>query len=317
MKTPYNIILLLLIVFTISIYKKANAQTWIPDGAEWQLSFTRVYSEGFYRVYYDADTLVDNIITKRLYVEEISKFYTSETNHYVKFIIDTILTYQDNDKIYIYKWGEFKVLFDFSLNVGDSTKIYGESGFEDNNDGIPCDSVTDAVVDSVGWVTLNNQTLRYYTLSYGTNASWKYNGRIYEKIGHAGYFLPYKADMCGLYLHFQATLGNLECYRDNVFGEYSFGELDCDDALSIKSKKEIEIKIYPNPTSGILNILFTENKEKIEIASIYNISGQKVHEFDPDLVPTTLDLSFLPKGIYFINLNSKSQNYHAKIIISD
>jgi len=316
MKAPYNIILLLLIVFTISNHKEVNAQTWIPDGAEWQLSFTRVYSEGFYRVYYDADTLVDNINAKRLYVEEISKFYTSEPNNYIKSTIDTILTYQDNDKIYIYKWGEFKVLFDFSLNVGDSTKIYGESGFEDDN-GIPCDSVTDAVVDSVGLVTINNQTLRYYTLSYESGASWKYYGRIYEKIGHQGYFLPYKADMCGLFLHFQAITGKLECYRDNVFGEYSFGELECEDALSIKSEKENEIKIYPNPTSGILNILLPANKDKMLIGSIYNISGQKVYEFNPNLVSTTLDLSFLPKGIYFLNLNTKTQIFNSKIIITD
>ena len=68
---------------------------------------------------------------------------------------------------------------------------------------------------------------------------------------------------------------------------------------SLKPKAE-SLKLYPNPTSGLLNIESEENLSRIEI---YNLKGQKVKEVNP-----TESQFELPQesGLYFIRVTTQS-----------
>lgn len=72
-----------------------------------------------------------------------------------------------------------------------------------------------------------------------------------------------------------------------------------------------EIKIYPNPNSGIFNI----ESKNVELKSIfvYNSLGQEVGSFSFKKI---VDLSYLPQGSYFVNLEGDSFVETRKIIIN-
>lgn len=61
------------------------------------------------------------------------------------------------------------------------------------------------------------------------------------------------------------------------------------------------IKIYPNPTAGIMNIAGT-NKAKV---TIYNITGMLVAEYE-NFTEQTIDLSAQPNGIYFVKISTNN-----------
>lgn len=74
----------------------------------------------------------------------------------------------------------------------------------------------------------------------------------------------------------------------------------------------IEITIYPNPTYGILNVNNLSGSES-EIF-IFNINGQKTLSAIINNQKGTIDVSELSEGIYFIEINSLSQNYKLKFV---
>jgi probable HAF family extracellular repeat protein len=66
-----------------------------------------------------------------------------------------------------------------------------------------------------------------------------------------------------------------------------------------------QMVLYPNPTSGIINI---QAKEKINSVSVYNSVGQKVPFNSLNKENTSIDISNLSSGIYFLEiyLNNKT-----------
>lgn len=71
--------------------------------------------------------------------------------------------------------------------------------------------------------------------------------------------------------------------------------------------------IYPNPVADILNIT---NKKQLEINSItiYNSLGQQVKTFINANNTTSIDVSQLKTGLYFIKINSDKGSTTSKFI---
>jgi len=68
------------------------------------------------------------------------------------------------------------------------------------------------------------------------------------------------------------------------------------------------LRIYPNPAKDNVNIGVNEG-----YVTIYNINGQQV--FSASVASSQLDVSFLSKGIYIVNIQSAEGNYQGKLII--
>jgi len=77
-----------------------------------------------------------------------------------------------------------------------------------------------------------------------------------------------------------------------------------------------EIRIFPNPTNGIINILIPENMDEAEV-SVYNLQGVEVFKFSS----TTKNRSFVAnlskygEGVYFIRVLSGEQLFVEKVIL--
>jgi Leucine-rich repeat (LRR) protein len=71
--------------------------------------------------------------------------------------------------------------------------------------------------------------------------------------------------------------------------------------------------LYPNPTKGEVSI----NNVTLKKATVYNSLGQLVKTFTLDSINTnnTINLSGIPKGIYYVYLESEGANTAKKIIV--
>ncbi|MCP4437674.1 MAG: T9SS type A sorting domain-containing protein [Aureispira sp.] len=72
------------------------------------------------------------------------------------------------------------------------------------------------------------------------------------------------------------------------------------------------IDVYPNPTTGLLNV---NCKETNAIIQILNINGQRLEQFQTTEKQSTLNLSAYPKGVYFIQVLTTKEKYSSKIIL--
>jgi hypothetical protein len=72
-------------------------------------------------------------------------------------------------------------------------------------------------------------------------------------------------------------------------------------------------KIYPNPTSNILNI---DIKENIQNISVYNSNNQLVDNIEINKINKTIDFSKVSKGIYFIRISTPNKTVDKKVIIA-
>jgi len=102
------------------------------------------------------------------------------------------------------------------------------------------------------------------------------------------------------------TIGNSDCQLKGTMNlSYSI--------LGIEDPENIQLKIYPNPTTGELRI---ENYElRIENIEIFDISGRNVLSHTSHLTPhTILNISHLPAGIYFIKINTEAGTKTLKVM---
>ena len=95
-------------------------------------------------------------------------------------------------------------------------------------------------------------------------------------------------------------------YIDNV----SIGLLtDIKDNYTIS-----EPLVFPNPTSGIVNILLPEGTTKADL-TIHNAQGSEVSRFTSKEKVITADLSNYNRGIFFARIVTDNGTYTQKIIL--
>ena len=74
---------------------------------------------------------------------------------------------------------------------------------------------------------------------------------------------------------------------------------------------ETKISVYPNPTTGIINL---EASVRPSSVSITDITGKVLEQSNFNSISQTYDLSNYPSGIYFIKIQTENEIYTTKII---
>lgn len=84
--------------------------------------------------------------------------------------------------------------------------------------------------------------------------------------------------------------------------------------LSSENFNQKKLRVYPNPTSGNLNLYFEKSYKEISIV-ISNLSGKTVLATSANnIAKITLDISSLSKGLYILNIITDNGFYVEKII---
>jgi len=73
-----------------------------------------------------------------------------------------------------------------------------------------------------------------------------------------------------------------------------------------------DIKISPNPSSGLFTL---QSTEEITVLEIYNVLGEKVYKSEMQNLKYEINLSAQAKGIYFVRVQSGENVSTQKIII--
>jgi len=82
--------------------------------------------------------------------------------------------------------------------------------------------------------------------------------------------------------------------------------LDCNKSL---------IVAYPNPvTDDILNVNVTNSNENATNANLFDSDGRLVYSNKLISGTNSIDMKKFPKGLYFLELNNKSEKQQFKII---
>ncbi|WP_298763486.1 T9SS type A sorting domain-containing protein [uncultured Polaribacter sp.] len=99
---------------------------------------------------------------------------------------------------------------------------------------------------------------------------------------------------------------------DSVAQNLNNTESSCFDAsLSTENLNINEVAIYPNPTSGKIQITNLPLNTKL---TIRNILGAKVREINVKSASESIDISDLNEGVYFLSNNDQNNGFVKKII---
>ncbi len=94
------------------------------------------------------------------------------------------------------------------------------------------------------------------------------------------------------------------------------GETDIVITLIFGSVNELSdnVKIYPNPSSGIFTLNAPEFDNEINV-KIFNITGALFYENTSNDDLLNIDMTMQAKGLYLIEITSGEEVYNSKIII--
>ncbi|MFW6277097.1 MAG: T9SS type A sorting domain-containing protein [Prolixibacteraceae bacterium] len=91
-------------------------------------------------------------------------------------------------------------------------------------------------------------------------------------------------------------------------------------AIESVLQNDVNIKTYPNPSSGLLNIEMNNTLSGELVVNVYSLNGQRIlnrrFEKTTPRFSTQLDLGNKRKGIYFISFSFKNQLFTKKVVLN-
>lgn len=298
----------ILLFIAIILFFPCRAQReFAPIGAEWYYEQHLGFNPpvfGYVRHRSIKDSVIEGHQVKVL---EISSAINNDSISLLGF--EYLL--QKGDTILYWKGGEFHVLYNFSLQKGDSLLLYSEMPNQ-------CDEQTNygwTTIDSTYTVTIGDNNLKAYTSSAANGSIWAWGERglpIYESIGSLQYLFPQNA-FCGVYDGIP-ELGLLRCYTDGTLGTVKFVTgLSCDSTSNYGVGNKLtpdkqHFWVYPNPAENVLNLIVQDYQafENYHV-ELFDPTGRKVLSAEIKQSSNLLELDGLSKGNYILLLKRKDE----------
>lgn len=281
---------LLLLFFLFN--KNADAQApWVPVNATWYYQFGVMGPQIYFNKWVcTKDTIM--LGKNCSYIEKVYGNYV--TGDFFNFNI----MYEDSNIVYWYNafQNSFSVLYNFNAQPGDSWTTSGDS----------CEFVVN--VDSVSYQVINGDTLKVLFISSDPNVEW--NGKVIENIGNIWRPTPNFMTYCYGWIEDLHYYTGLRCYDDDTLGLYETGIApSCDTIINAVPEYFFNdgISVYPNPSTQLLNISFSESDKKNSIYFIQNSVGKT--EQQGILTENFIDVKNLSPGVYFLKVVSERKTF--------
>lgn len=280
-------------------------QDFAPLGATWHYSefffMPLDYQESYIKFEVTGDTLIDGKNCSIIQKEGKVVCYNRPDVEYV---------YSSNDSVYVYDphFLDFRLLYDFNANAGDSWEMVVFGG----------DSATDVdtnvvFVDSTDFIQVNGQDLKrlFVTYSFDNEGfATSYTSTIIERFGDMHYLFNYFADF--LQVCDMNSSGGLRCYEDSILGFYESGIADsCEYQEPYVGLSENDLdgfSISPNPASDALNIIVSSGQ--LTEVVLQDMNGRIV------LRSTDLQISLanLQSGMYLVSVKKDGTWFQQRCI---
>ena len=242
---------------------------------------------------YAADTTIGSerpkIIVRTNTIYDRDKITTEVTLEYV---------YEENGKIYWWNSDlqEYTVLYDLTAETGDEWEIK-----------VGTESLT-MHVDMVEYYELNGLNIRKLRISEENDL---FSGDILCSFGHLSSFFPER--LMNRSSSFEVT--GLRCFWIEDALLYHSSDEDCDAIYSEihgvdedgPSTDSGIFAVYPNPAKDVLTIHHSAFRIPHSEFRITNLLGQTL--MTGTLSEGTIDVSDLPKGMYFVAINNQSLKF--------
>ena len=116
---------------------------------------------------------------------------------------------------------------------------------------------------------------------------------------------------CGILYFYDATGARTKriYFCNNGSSSYPLGRPAANTTAEFQSVEAL----YPNPTSGVFYITFSEPLLNAPVV-ITDVNGKKINELKVSGKKIELNLSFFAKGVYFIQINDKGKLISKKVI---
>lgn len=323
----------LVIFFLFSVLVKVNAQTlFLPNiGTKWHYVFGQYgpsLNKYNAKIEYVKDSVYMGENIKILHanmIYSLCSYYTSP-NVFIK---------QRNDSVWFLHTQQtnntWQLLINFNANVGQSWNFTVMNSFTSS----PTTTTYSITVNSINTVTINSLALKSFNVTYKRpnligSGTQTYTSTITERLGDTQFLFNIANKTPNGLLDGCAYVENLLCYEDSTFGLYQFTSNPCDYhypnyvGLNESKIKDYELKIYPNPANGILNV------ELLNLAStgsateiqIINTLGQVVHQSTIKTVTlsgvegqqSAIDIKDLPEGVYQLKISEGKKQRVLKFI---
>jgi len=117
---------------------------------------------------------------------------------------------------------------------------------------------------------------------------------------------------CNLVQHTDTVLNVANFISPSTFANFRLGRLigsPCDTVLTnILPLKAEEIRVFPNPSNGLIQVKLPEDGVGVYVANIYNMLGQKLHKAILTPTSNSIDLAALgiSPGMYLLQVNEKN-----------
>jgi hypothetical protein len=296
-----------------------QSQNWYPIGATWYYNYQDLLpfpAHGYTKYTVVKDTVVDSKQSKLVTMETVR--YNGNTT-----LIDSIIVREDSSKVYYYNNNSFQLMYDFTLNIGDTLGIDITSP--------SCDSVSPLIVDSIKILNIDGIDLKVQFIKgiYFYDPTWGGQSdtltyKIVERVGYARVF--FFNPVCQIGDEF--GWNGLRCYNDSNIS-YQGNQWDyfypypCDTlingATGIMKIPENENKVvcFPNPATDFVSVKFNDNTALTYSLNLYNAIGKLIKSMVLDKNEKTIkfDIRNLSEGLYFINaINTSGNQYSGKFI---
>ena len=278
------------------------SQNFAPQGATWYYSYSSVFFDGFVKIRIVGDTIIHGIVSQKLlktltYLNFATGQVTTDT------FLGYEFTYVDQKHVYQLIGDEFRVLYDFEVQVNDTIFIYNSEFYDWTNE---CDSVGRALVTETGTEIINGLELRWYKIVTLEESPFILNGKIIERIGNTTGSLFSLPSDC---IYIQEWIGQfLRCYADDDFPEYKLlnynGPCDFITGIDEITLEQNFFSFYPNPATDQLTIEINENA-KIKLVSIFTIDGKLIRLIPLSEPIFNIDISGLLSGVYLLEAETE------------
>ena len=280
-----------------------NAQEWFPIGAKW--TYSVIYPHTFpplidiETVYCKGDTLINGISAKILVGGNTVCSWVIQNENY-------LYHNKENDVLYMYWDEEFRPLFDFNKNKGETYySYYYDIDNETGKWGLYAHLIT---VDTVIVIVLDGVPIRQQFFTSTNNNYIGYKGAAIEFIVNFYSFYPENFGTCDM-----EQSERLRCFESHYFNYHEKPEYEiygCDYNLKVNENLPINvITIYPNPATDFIKI---KNIEKLNLSNyeieIFDIMGrrQKAESRKQKAEDEMeIDISHLQAGYYFLKIDNQ------------
>ena len=232
---------LLIFVLACTFCTVTAQREWAPIGAEWYYG----YMQGSYEpstFYLKMVSLKDTTVggkTSRLLrstiVTDVDQIH-----------LEDIVIYQDQDKIYRWADGAFHILYDFSLQVGDTLKVYIPNPISQN----PSFNFAYLTVVSLSEFDISDRTFRSQLLwaidKELSVYAVQFSHWAHESIGSQSYFIPVHQLVCD-----NVCPWPLRCYSESNLS-FKWIDIPCDTIIILRTginQTDVsdKVKLFPNP----------------------------------------------------------------------